>query len=361
MSKHNYFLGELDQSAKDLFSYIRRLHSPQNKSFSQQIEFAVFDKKGYMRLFGDRLIIRAIQNASLVVVFNPDRAKRPKFIHAKRSVLSGSRPSFNWQGPSGNKWSIFANKYPILPQNLSKKTDMQPFNCIVGRNDRIVHQREMLKYKNIFDVLSLFIQINKSTSLKRKAKFRLGINGWYYSSARKETRTATLAQAHAQLIRFDFPIERASVKREDSFKGIVISTLADYRCQWGTGFVLEASASRLNLVSRLVSLILREVVRDGNSFSLFVAPAKKDKVRLFIIGRLKASPLPYFKNGWSFSEIARVPIVTYPDDFWANSSLRLVKKDLWERTQISLQEITLPQDKVMEFWKRIIEGADLSH
>lgn len=353
-------MGELDQSTDDLFFYVRRLDSGKTRG-SERVDYAVFDKKGEWRLFKDRLPRKAVLASSLVVVFNPERAKRPRFLKFKRTKFRRFEPGmissipqrswFSWRGPSGNKWSAFLNRFPILPQELSMFDGNRPFNSVVARSDSFVHQRSVRRYENLLDLFTLLVQINRSPLLK-PPRFRLGINGWYYSDDKKQSRTATLSQAHGQIIRFDFPIEKTPTKKLGAIGEVKVLVLDDPK--WGAGFVLDASVYWLSQLATITSRILEEIIKEGNSFTVFVA-SSHSSLRVFVVGRPVAKPAPYFTNGWSFSEIARVPIVDTSGDFYelARKNVVGVRTDLLKRAQKSLQEITLSQSHLMAIFKKL--------
>src|SRR3989338_148926 len=85
--------------------------------------------------------------------------------------------------------------------------------------------------------------------------FRASINGWYYSKAENAPKAgASQSQAHAQLLRFTFPIERAPMRFRRQVGPVRVFTLADTERPdvdgWGTGIALETDHLRVFIADK---------------------------------------------------------------------------------------------------------------
>lgn len=218
-----------------------------------------------------------------------------------------------WAGSDGRIWWLTFNPCPIWPFQEGKPWSVQPYHTVLSRAEGRVRQADMNRAENLLDSLSLLIQLNRGFRMSGQRQFRLAINGWYYSEAANAPKAgASQSQAHGQLKRFVFPIERALFSKRLAIGRTSVSTLAD---GWGTGLAVEALEEDLETLVQVVEQILQLIVSKGHSFNVLAAPLGEG-LRVFIFDRPLGTPEPLFPNEWAFAECARVVVCDSPQVFY---------------------------------------------
>lgn len=392
---------------KDLYDHQRRAghlnaKTGQWESFLQiiedgkTVEYAVFHKgQTQPTVYHGGVPLGILEEAELVFVQNVARAKRPARAGSRQPRADPDSPAMSklvpsvvinefpdeywlqWEGPSGHPWWVMMNPFAIWPQRQGEPLDRQPYALTLSRSDGHIYQKEMNQFKNLKDVLTFLKQLNESPSLEGQQLFRIAINGWYYSDAEDAPKGgASQAQAHAQLVRFSFPIERASRTEQTQFGLVYLSTLAD---GWGSGFVLEAPPDALDSLTSVTFSVIRLITEKGHSFTLLAAPLRGGGLRVFIADRIVGTPDPHFTNEWAYSEFGRVVIVDAPNKYYLMTqdqendfeNLPREKQVSWTRTQResgllneinpflkrnaieSLKKITAPQDEIYKIMHQL--------
>ena len=281
-----------------------------------------------------------MNEAVLVAIQNTARGKRPGAAKAGRPRLEeeGEQtprdiiPGFmeykyplelwlSWYAPSGHSWRFTLNPFAIWPNNPNLPDDEQPYQCTVSRDDGRVYQREMAEADNLSDILHLFVRLNSSTAIRDKEKFRIGINGWYYLDADDSPKAgATQSQAHAHIVRFPFPIEKAEVISRHMLGAVELSAVADP--SFGTATVLEAEESEINSLLELSRSVIESSIFYGNSFNVLVTPGKPGYIKVFVFDRSLGIAQPYFTNEWGFAEMGRAIVIDDLTYFYELSSLQ---------------------------------------
>ncbi|MCM8827566.1 MAG: hypothetical protein NC904_08655, partial [Candidatus Omnitrophica bacterium] len=250
------------------------------------VSYAVFTQDGRWYLVNEDRLEGLVDKAEFIFIQNSKRAARPAATGIGQKRLTEEAPKARilvpanvrknapleiripWKGK--NLWWLMFNPFAILPNNPKKPPETQPYHITVSRGEGFVPQKEIWEYKNVLDGLRLLVELNNSPTLKNLEKFRLAINGWYYSEHPKAPKAgASQAQAHMQLMRFRFPIEREKRIKQKILNGIDIYLLDS---EYETAIVLESSSEENNLgkLANLITQILQKIIQKGNSFNVFI-------------------------------------------------------------------------------------------
>ncbi|MBI4218236.1 MAG: hypothetical protein HY610_03880, partial [Elusimicrobia bacterium] len=276
------------------------------------------------------------KKADFVFVQNIARSRRPGRPGGQQERISDTDPKMlilrsekileknpdeyvlEWPAPSGHTWWFLYNPYPIFPPLEGYPAERQLHHLTVARADSHVPQTEMSHVENVRDALALLCEINQSELLEKKdqVKFRLGINGWYTSEAADAPKGgASQNQAHLQLIRYTFPVERLTLQSRGAIGAVKISSIQDPNSR---GIVLESSLSERESLALLTAETLRIIASAGHSYNVLAAPSSKGDLRVYIFDRVGGTPSD-FTNEWAFMELGRVAIVDDPRLFYAMS------------------------------------------
>lgn len=265
------------------------------------------------------------------------RKKMPDMLHnAPLSVLIKYPYEhwLEWVGPSENPWWVIFSPYPIWPPKNGQPLSQQPFHALLVRADEslragaedkkeaqvedlstYINQFEMRNEPNLRDTLAFFVELNSSRSRRGDEPIRLFINGWDYATGEVTLKGgASQLHIHAQLVRFDFPIEMALTKSIGETGPVSVSVLA--KSEPGTALVLEAPIESVTKLSQLLAQALQLITDKGHSFNVLATMTSDKKVRLYIADRTQETPTPYFTNMWGFSEFGRAIVIDAPETFY---------------------------------------------
>ncbi|HXV27373.1 MAG TPA: glycosyltransferase family 4 protein, partial [bacterium] len=292
-----------------------------------------------------------LRQAELIAIENPGRSLRPGQVTANPvRMKANDRGAMNlvpgiiekefpdqywleWEGLRGPKWWALYNPFPIYPPKEGAPVDEQPHHLTLTRGDRRVYQSQIYREDYLRDILSFWIDLNKSPSLQDQKKFRLGINGWYASRKKKAPKGgASQSQIHAQLVRFTFPIERAEIDQKRAIGPVLISTLSDDR---GTGIVFEATSEKKNILVHLAARSIKAIIEKGNSFNVIGVFGEDGRIKVFVIDRVLTTAPP-FTNELGYSEIGRAFV----------GGIGLANGTFREDAIAALKKVTAPQAEI---------------
>ncbi|MDD5595760.1 MAG: PHP domain-containing protein, partial [Candidatus Omnitrophica bacterium] len=321
------------------------------------VDYAVIKGDGSLESCSVAHLGGKLEGAVAVAIQNRGRGKRPGAAKAggsrlteegeksPRDIIPGHMEEkyplelwLSWQAPSGQIWRFTLNPFAIWPNNPNLSDEEQPYQCTVSRGDARVYQREMGEADNLSDMLHLFLQLNHSTSILGREKFRIGINGWYYLDADDSPKAgATQSQAHAHIVRFPFPIEKAELAPRYNVGAVNVSTLKD--SAFGTATVLEAEEKELPSLLALSQKVVEACIFYGNSFNVLITPVNTPSyIKIFVFARRLGIPQPYFMNEWGFAEMGRAIVI---DDL----------SYFYDLTEAQRQELSSGQEKP-DIWLR---------
>lgn len=337
-----------------------------------------------------------LQNAEAVLIQNVERARRPARPGLKKQRITRkntpplmrqleprqfkARPDqflLRWKGPSGHEWWFTYIYLPIWIPNPNRPLKDQFFHMVGLRGDKKVHQAKMIEAENIEDLVTFLSKMNASPSLQGHELFRLGVSGWYYSRKKNAYKAGpSQTQAHSQLMRFPFPIEKAKLKERGIENNVKIFTLDD---GWGTGIVLEASKDHFKSLAETQALMLKQITQKGHTFNYLLTPSGNN-IRIFTFDRTAAIPEPYFTGEWGYAEMGRAIVIDGPSLFYdmtpklrsefdnlppeqwlgwikakrRSGDLNRINPKIYEQTRESLKIITAPQEEIETIVKTLL-------
>jgi hypothetical protein len=330
-----------------------------------------------------------LHQAVLIVLHNDGRARRssrpgigssrikddPRASNIYPPTVVEKNPTecvMEYSGPSGHLMWAALQPWPIWPQQPGQPASHQPFHTVYFHAGGPVPQVEMNRAENILDLLTAVTELNRSLRPLGQLLFRGAINGWYYSDAPNAQKAgAGEAQAHSQIVRFRFPIEKALFRMKQCIGPVSVSDLAD---GWGTALALGADDENIEPLAYVTERALQLITGRGRSFNLLAVPGLRSGMIVFIADRTLGTPEPYFTNEWAFSEFGRVIVVDSPLKFYqvtkrqeqefekldpgqhvewtkqqrAAGNLCSVHPDLHENAIAALKMITAPQKEIDE-------------
>ncbi|MBI4971776.1 MAG: 50S ribosomal protein L11 methyltransferase, partial [Candidatus Omnitrophica bacterium] len=302
----------------------------------KMVEYVVFlpGQQIPLRYFGS-VPHEALAEAELVMLHNIMRAARPG-VHQGRlqthdprtrklvpkQVTETPRQFFlEWLSSDRRTWFAIFNPFAIWPPKINQKFSVQPLHLTLSRGDGdIVPQTEMSQKENIQDILEFLTQVNQSRSQVNEEPFRISVNGWYASDRPDAPKGgASQYQAHAHLVRFPFPVERAICSSVEKIGGVLVSLLdnSDWEAGWGSALVLEAPHQSIQQLAVVISKALALMRDNHHSFSLLATSLPNERLRVFLYERTQSAPGSYFPNEWGYSEISRVVLVDDPRTFYS--------------------------------------------
>ncbi|GEM_PF-2922912 len=292
------------------------------------VEYGVLTgEKSSVRQFYGKVPAKVSKKADLIFIQNVMRANRPGRVGRENPRVPDTDPSvtrflpenvrkmghqfrLKWDGPSGNSWWAMFNPFSIWPPRQGASVKTQPHHLVLSRADGNVSQTDIIKRENLDDIFTFWRDLNDSKSVQDEGRFKLAVNGWYYSPQPDAPKGgASQLQAHAHLVRFDFPIEHAQFEERLKVGNVIISELTD---GWGSAISLESKAHEYQELIDVIQNVLGWIISREHSFNILAAPSEDgNAMRVFIADRVKSGP-SNFETEWGFAEFARAVVVDNP-------------------------------------------------
>lgn len=323
------------------------------------VNFAVL-KNGRWSTYTREVPPEELEGATIVILFNSGRARRPggesaqaktgpptvnlvdpveveardsvKELRPARIALNPLEMGVTWTSRHGT-WAAYNNKYPIFPRREGKNKNDQFNHFVLARadvkpdgSDVIVPQQWMGSLEAIEDILDFQEMVNSSLPEGGKP-YTAGVNGWFYSNKKGSVRGgASQNHAHAQILRFPFPIAHAKTTPVGSVNGIDMSVLAEGALN--TGIVLETDRGNRQALARMMYETIKKITsidadNTGRSFDYLVIPTADGKrLRAFIFDRTASKPQFHgnevLDGEPAYAELGDALIVSNPDHFFKN-------------------------------------------